>query len=63
MARTLKHMLVVTGLLAGALTLLSGCGRKADLDPPNMPAEQQNKLSTQTKQTAPDKPFLLDPLL
>lgn len=66
MVKTLSRWTMAAGLLATAL-VLSGCGRKADLDPPGMPAEQQNKLATPgekpEKQSVPDKPFVLDPLL
>ncbi|MBP1852168.1 LPS translocon maturation chaperone LptM [Rhizobium halophytocola] len=56
---TFVRMLAVT-LAVG--TLVAGCGRKGDLDPPNMPTDQQNKLSTK-EQKVPDRPFVLDPLL
>ncbi|MBW8282360.1 MAG: lipoprotein [Rhizobium sp.] len=66
MVKTLSRWTMAAGLLATAL-VLSGCGRKADLDPPSMPAEQQNKLATPgekpEKPSVPDKPFILDPLL
>lgn len=62
MAKSLERLLVVTILIA-VPAVLAGCGRKGDLDPPSMPVEQQNKLSTPTPQAAPDKPFILDPLL
>ena len=65
MVKTLSRWTMAAGLLATAL-VLSGCGRKADLDPPNMPAEQQNKLvpgEKPEKPCVPDKPFVLDPLL
>lgn len=63
MVKTLKRMLIATGFVAGGLVLLAGCGRKADLDPPSMPAEQQNQQSAPTPTTVPDQPFALDPLL
>ena len=52
--------------LAVAGLVLSGCGRKGDLDRPSTPVEQQNLRKTgEVRQTQPvaDKPFLLDPLL
>ncbi|MFC3162003.1 lipoprotein [Ciceribacter thiooxidans] len=49
--------------MAAAAVTLSGCGRKADLDPPNMPAAEQNRQSTKQQAAVPDDPFVLDPLL
>nr|CAD6432589.1 hypothetical protein REQ54_03732 [Rhizobium sp. Q54] len=52
--------LAVTGLV------LSGCGRKGDLDRPSTPVEQQNIRKTgENRKPEPvaEKPFLLDPLL
>ncbi|GEO86323.1 MULTISPECIES: LPS translocon maturation chaperone LptM [Alphaproteobacteria] len=67
MVKTLSRATMAAGLLAMATLVLTGCGRKADLDPPSMPVEQQNKLQAPgekpVKQTVPDKPFVLDPLL
>lgn len=66
MVKTLRHGMMATGLLLVTAVSLSGCGRKADLDPPSMPAAQQNKLEPgekPTQQPVPDKPFVLDPLL
>ncbi|MBR0554253.1 lipoprotein [Ciceribacter sp. L1K23] len=63
MTQTFRRMFVVTLVLAAAPMVLAGCGRKGDLDPPSMPVEQQNKLSTPNKQPVPDDPFVLDPLL
>ena len=57
--KTFARMLVVT-IAVGAV--LAGCGRKGDLDPPSMPLDQQNKLNAKPPK-APEKPFLLDPLL
>ncbi len=56
-------MFVTMGVMAAVSVVLSGCGRKADLDPPNMPAAEQNKQSTKQEATVPDDPFVLDPLL
>ncbi|MGF0539670.1 LPS translocon maturation chaperone LptM [Agrobacterium sp. ES01] len=63
MVKSLKQTLLMTGLMVATLAVLSGCGRKTDLDPPNMPVEQQNKQSTPDQTSAPDRPFVLDPLL
>ena len=66
MVKTLQRGTVAAGLLLVTAVALSGCGRKADLDPPSMPAAQQNKLAPgekPTQQPVPDKPFVLDPLL
>ena len=52
--------------LAVAGVVLSGCGRKGDLDRPSTPVEQQNIRKTgDSRQAAPaaERPFLLDPLL
>jgi predicted small lipoprotein YifL len=63
MVKTLQRMFVVTVSLVIGAALLSGCGRKGDLDPPSTPVEKQNKLSTSNEQSVPDRPFVLDPLL
>lgn len=46
--------------------VVTGCGRKGNLDKPSTPVEQQNLRKTgkeQAKEPVADKPFLLDPLL
>lgn len=66
MVKTLRRGTMAVGLMLVTAVSLSGCGRKADLDPPSMPAAQQNKLVPGEKPVqppAPDKPFVLDPLL
>ncbi len=53
-------------MLAVAGIVLAGCGRKGDLDRPSTPVEQQNiRKSGDARQpeAAPERPFLLDPLL
>ncbi|MFZ2099748.1 MAG: lipoprotein [Oricola sp.] len=61
MERTLKRMLVVTGLLAAALTVLSGCGRAGDPElPPAAAAAQKAKAPDAPVE---DKHFILDPLI
>jgi predicted small lipoprotein YifL len=60
----------ITGLalfLAVSL-VLSGCGRKGDLDRPSTPVEQQNirknvKPGERKAEPVAEKPFILDPLL
>jgi len=51
-------------LAALALTtlVLSGCGRKGDLDVPGTPAAEQNT-AKQKKEPVEDRKFFLDPLL
>ena len=52
--------------LAVAGIVLSGCGRKGDLDRPSTPVEQQNIRKTgddRQPEPVPEKRFLLDPLL
>ncbi|CAD7022895.1 hypothetical protein RHAB21_00045 [Pseudorhizobium halotolerans] len=52
--------------LAVAGIVLSGCGRKGDLDRPSTPVEQQNIRKTgddRKPEPVPEKRFLLDPLL
>lgn len=58
--------IVVALLLAGVV--VTGCGRKGDLDRPSTPVEQQNtrkdsKAGERDAETVPNQPFLLDPLL
>ena len=56
--------IVVTLAIAGVM--VSGCGRKGDLDRPSTPVEQQNirKTGNEPKpQPTADQPFFLDPLL
>ena len=51
--------------LSAAGIVLSGCGRKGDLDRPGA-ADINRKAApgeTQKKAPAPERPFLLDPLL
>ena len=53
-------------MLAVAGIVLSGCGRKGDLDRPSTPVEQQNIRKTgddRKPEPVPEKRFLLDPLL
>lgn len=52
--------------LAVAGIVLSGCGRKGDLDRPSTPVEQQNIRKTgddRKPEPVAEKRFLLDPLL
>jgi len=52
--------------LAVAGIVLSGCGRKVELDRPSTPVEQQNIRKTgddRKPEPVPEKRFLLDPLL
>lgn len=51
-------------LLAGfAAVLLAGCGRKGDLDVPGVYDAQGRPVHTTNKQPAPNRPFVLDPLI
>jgi len=61
----------VTLTLVAALTALSACGRKGDLDTPYDAQVQARKDARKAKEPLPpepvkpdqDKPFILDPLL
>lgn len=59
MTRTLTLPLAV---LALATLVLSGCGRKGDLDVPGTPVAEQNS-TQQKKAPVEDRDFVLDPLL
>ncbi|RWX74389.1 hypothetical protein EPK99_24700 [Neorhizobium lilium] len=62
---TTARLTLVLGVIGIAAV---GCGRKGDLDRPSTPVEQQNirkniKESEKHPAPAPDRKFLLDPLL
>ena len=59
MIRTLTLPLA---LLALAMLILAGCGRKGDLDVPGTPAAELNS-TQQKKEPVEDRKFVLDPLL
>ncbi|HTO32149.1 MAG TPA: lipoprotein [Pararhizobium sp.] len=63
--RLQKTTYVLVALTVAGLTL-SGCGRKGDLDRPGSSQPINTKAApgaVETKDEAPGKPFLLDPLL
>jgi predicted small lipoprotein YifL len=62
---TLRHIARTTIVLCLAGIVVTGCGRKGDLDRPSTPIEQQNQRKSAKTQPEPvaDRPFLLDPLL
>lgn len=62
-SRPLRTAALSLGLLIAASAVLSGCGRKGDLDPPSTPVDQLNKRSANTTKPVPERPFVLDPLL
>lgn len=62
-SRPLRIATLSLGLLAAASLALTGCGRKGDLDPPSTPVEKLNKRSYKPDPKAPERPFVLDPLL
>lgn len=61
----LPRMLLPLALTLSLCAVLSSCGRKGDLDPPSVAAQQQDKFGKKNTQAPPqpNKPFLLDPLL
>ena len=60
MQTTLRSLLMPLLLLAGLGLILSGCGRKGDLDVPGAPPQAKND---KAKPKVEDRPFVLDPLL
>ena len=62
MFKTLKSPTIALSLLMVGMLVMTGCGRKGDLDLPSTPVDQQNKRDSKVAPVA-DKPFLLDPLL
>ncbi|MGV1754297.1 LPS translocon maturation chaperone LptM [Agrobacterium sp. CG674] len=62
--KTLRSFIVPVGMTLAVGLVLSGCGRKGDIDPPSTPREQRNIRSTDDKvQPTPERPFILDKLL
>ncbi|QLF68577.1 lipoprotein [Peteryoungia desertarenae] len=62
MAKTFRSAVMAVSLLTAATVVLTGCGRKGELDRPSTPVAEQNKRDS-TVQPTPSRPFLLDPLL
>ncbi|MGF9565649.1 lipoprotein [Neorhizobium sp. JUb45] len=60
-----RHAGRVAVIAAVAGLVLTGCGRKGDLDKPSTPIDMQNKRkdAKAPKEQAPEKPFILDKLL
>jgi len=60
MLASLRTFLAPAIFLACAGLVLSGCGRKGDLDVPGAPPSAKND---KTKPKVEDRPFILDPIL
>jgi predicted small lipoprotein YifL len=68
MSKPLVNIARLSLVFAVAGLVVSGCGRKGDLDRPSTPVEQQNirksgKPGDRKPEPVIDRPFLLDPLL
>ncbi|BCH58046.1 LPS translocon maturation chaperone LptM [Agrobacterium vitis] len=63
MAVSYRRLMISAALLGAASIVVTGCGRKGDLDKPSTPVAQQNKADAPTQTKAPEKKFFLDPLL
>ena len=57
-----RSLFLPLAAIALATFLLSGCGRKGDLDVPGTPVADQNS-TKQKKEPVEDRKFFLDPLL
>lgn len=64
MSLKMLKLIPLLTVLAASLTL-SSCGRKGDLDPPSVAAQADSKYGKKDAPppAAPNKPFVLDPLL
>ena len=62
-SRPLRPLILSLGLFAAVSLVLSGCGRKGDLDVPSTPVEKLNKRGVDSNPPVKDRPFILDPLL
>jgi predicted small lipoprotein YifL len=58
---TLRSLFLSLAMLAGLSLVLSGCGRKGDLDVPGQPPMKQS--NSKTKPKVPERHFFLDPIL
>ena len=68
MSKSLVSIARITFALTLAGAVVTGCGRKGDLDRPSTPVEQQNirkagKPGERTPEPVAERPFVLDPLL
>lgn len=60
----LRSLFLSLAVLAGLGLVLSGCGRKGDLDVPGAPPVKQNDPNAKAKKDkVPERPFFLDPIL
>jgi predicted small lipoprotein YifL len=60
----LRSLFLSLAVLAGLGLVLSGCGRKGDLDVPGEPPMKQNDPNAKDKKDkVPERPFFLDPIL
>jgi predicted small lipoprotein YifL len=57
----LRSLFLSLAMLAGLGLVLSGCGRKGDLDVPGAPPMKQS--DPKAKPKVPERPFFLDPIL
>ena len=58
---TLRSLFLSLAMLAGLSLVLSGCGRKGDLDVPGQPPMKQS--NSKAKPKVPERHFFLDPIL
>lgn len=62
--RPFRMIAITASAVAICGLVLTGCGRKGDIDPPSTPPEKMNRRTTDpTVPATPERPFVLDPLL